>query len=373
MASFHKRRATRKQGQERPAWLLERLPKHYLTPKTQPCKLHESFAYEVNRAPNGSSNLALAPYLARRALLTLPVLVIISFGVFLMVDLFPGTQVEAMTGQEGLAPEQEAQLRHELGLDRSFMVRFIDWAADAARLELGYSRSVNSSVVDALGSRVGPTLQLGLFSLVLAVSIGVPLGVVAAARRGGVIDHIATLVAVSGVAMPSFLMALLFVLFFSVKLGWFPATGYVLVTKDPVDALKYSMLPGLTLALHLSASIMRHTRSSMLEVLSQDYIRTARAKGLGARIVLVRHALRNALLPVITVVGIQFGVLVAGQVVIEQIFAIPGVGRLFIDAISARDVVLIQGLVLMIAAGLLAINLVTDVIYGIAEPRMRSF
>lgn len=316
--------------------------------------------------------MALAPYVIRRLIFAVPVLVLVSFGVFLMVDLFPGTQVEAMTGQEGLAPEQEELLRKELGLDRPFLVRYFDWAGDALRFDFGYSRSTNSPVTDALGRRIGPTLQLGLFSLVLAIGIGVPLGVLAASKKGGIIDHVATMIAVSGVAMPSFLMALIFVLFFSVKLGWFPATGYVLVTDNPWDALKYSVLPGLTLALNLSASIMRHTRSSMLEVLSQDYIRTARAKGLRSRIVLVRHALRNALLPVITIVGIQFGVLVAGQVVIEQIFAIPGVGRLFIDAISARDVVLIQGLVIAIAAGLLMINLITDIVYGVAEPRMRG-
>ncbi len=313
----------------------------------------------------------IGPYLVRRILLMVPVLFIVAFGVFSMVDLFPGTQVEAMTGQEGLAPEQEAQLKHELGLDRPFLVRFGTWSGDILRLDFGNSRSTQTSVFDAFTHRLGPTAQLGLFSLLLAVTFGVPLGVIAASRRGGVIDHLATITAVGGVAIPPFLMALLLVLFFSVKLGWFPATGYALVTDSPWQALRFSILPGLTLALQLSASIMRHTRSSMLEVLSQDYIRTARAKGLSSRVVLVRHALRNALLPVITVIGVQLGVLVAGQVIIEQIFAIPGIGRLFIDAIAARDVVLIQGLVLLIAAGLLSINLLTDLIYGLADARTR--
>lgn len=315
--------------------------------------------------------MLLGPYIARRILLSIPVLVIVAFGVFSMVDFFPGTQVEAMTGQEGLAPEQEAQLRHELGLDRPFLVRFGDWAQHAVRFDLGHSRTTNSSVITALRHRMGPTVQIGVISLVIALAIGIPLGVVAASRRGGLLDHLATLIAVGGVAAPTFLTALLLVLLFSVKLGWFPATGYVLVTDNPLEALKFSALPALTLGLHLSASIMRHTRSSMLEVLSQDYIRTARAKGLGPRLVIFRHALRNALLPVITVIGIQLGVLVAGQVIVEQVFAIPGVGRLFIDAIAQRDVVLIQGLVLMIAIGLLAINLLTDLVYGIVDARAR--
>jgi peptide/nickel transport system permease protein len=315
--------------------------------------------------------VAILPYFLRRAVISLPVILLVALAVFSMVDLLPGTQVEAITGQEGLAPEQEAQLRAELGLDRPFAVRFADWATSAARLDLGESRTTNSTVLEAIGQRVAASAQLGFLSMALAVAIGVPMGIIAAVRRGGILDFVATFVAVGGVAMPTFLMAILLVLLFSVKFGWLPATGYALITDSPMDALRFSILPALTLGLHLSASLMRHTRSSMLEVLSQDYIRTAHAKGLKQRVVIVRHALRNALLPVMTILGLQFGVLITGQVVIEQVFAIPGLGRLLIDAVAARDVVLIQGTVLFVAVCLVLINLLTDVGYTIADRRAR--
>lgn len=315
--------------------------------------------------------MGILPYLLRRAAISVPVILLVALIVFSMVDLLPGTQVEAITGQEGLAPEQEAQLRRELGLDRPFAVRFADWATSALRLDLGQSRTTNSPVLEAIRQRVAASAQLGAFSMILAVALGVPMGIIAAVRRGGLVDLAATLVAVGGVAMPTFLMAIVLVLLFSVKFGWLPATGYALLSESPLDALRFSILPGVTLGLHLSASLMRHTRSSMLEVLSQDYVRTARAKGLGQRVVILRHALRNALLPVITILGLQFGVLITGQVVIEQVFAIPGLGRLLIDAVAARDVVLIQGTVLFVAVCLIFINLLTDVGYTLVDRRAR--
>lgn len=315
--------------------------------------------------------MAILPYIFRRILFSIPVVVLVALAVFSMVDLLPGTQVEALTGQEGLAPEQEALLAHQLGLDRPFAVRFADWASSALRLDLGTSRTTNSTVIAAIKHRAGPSIQLGAFSMLLAVLVGVPMGVLAAVRKGGLVDVAATIIAVGGVAVPTFLMAIVLVLLFSVRFGWLPATGYVLVTDHPLDALRFSALPALTLGLHLSASLMRHTRSSMLEVLSQDYIRTARAKGLAQRAVIVRHALRNALMPVITILGLQLGVLITGQVVIEQIFAIPGLGRLLIDAVAARDVALLQGTVLLVAVSLIVLNLATDLCYGLVDRRAR--
>lgn len=313
--------------------------------------------------------MALLPYLTRRLIISIPVILLVSIGVFSMVDLFPGTQVEALTGDTKLTPQQEAVLRHELGLDRPFLTRYLSWAGHALRGDLGTSRTTNSTVAGAIRHRLGPSLQLGVFSLLIAVVIGIPAGIVAAVRKGGVIDFLATLVAVGGVAMPTFLMAIVLVLLFSVKVHWLPATGYALVTDNPWQALRFSLLPGITVGVHLSAALMRHTRSSMLEVLNQDYVRTARAKGLYDRTVILRHALKNALLPVITVLGLQIGVLITGQVIIEQIFAVPGLGRLMVDAIASRDVVLIQGLVLFIAVGLVLINLITDVSYSIVDRR----
>ncbi|MGD9890290.1 MAG: nickel ABC transporter permease [Dehalococcoidia bacterium] len=311
-------------------------------------------------------------YLIRRLLNAIPVLLLVSIAVFSLTNLLSGDPVHALLGEEVvITPEVEEQLREDLGLNDPLPVQYLTWLTNALRGDLGESIQTHQPVVDALRERLPVTLQLALAAWLIGVAISLPLGVIAAVKRNSWIDHAATVVALSGVAMPSFWMGLMFILIFAVWMNVLPPSGFVNLWDDPMQSLRYLILPAVTLGLHMTGSLTRQTRSSMLEVLNQDFVRTARSKGLKERRIIVLHAMRNAMLPVLTVLGIQAGGLVGGTVVIEQVFAIPGMGRLAVSSVFAQDIPVIQGVVLLAAAAVLIANLLTDLLYGVLDPRIR--
>ncbi len=311
-------------------------------------------------------------YIIRRLLSAIPVLLIVSMCVFSLTNLLSGDPVHALLGEDvATTPEVEARLRAELGLNDPLPVQYLSWLRNALQGDLGRSIQSRQSVWDALGERLPVTLQLAFVAWMIGISIAVPLGVVAALRRNSWVDHAATAMALSGVAIPAFWMGLMFILLFAVWLNWLPPSGFVNIWDSPRQAATHLVLPAVTLGLHMTGTLTRQTRSAMLEVLSQDYVRTARSKGLRERRVVLIHSLRNAMLPILTVLGIQAGTLVGGTVVIEQVFAIPGMGRLAVSSVFAQDIPVIQGVVLVAAASVLIANLLTDLAYGVLDPRIR--
>lgn len=292
--------------------------------------------------------------------------------VFLMVRLVPGDVVTNLVGLDSNATAtQREELRRLFGLDLPIHVQFGQWFAGLLQGNLGSSLRTDRPVLTDLALRFPVTLQLTLFALIIALLIAVPLGVAAAQNRGKTIDTIASLLALVGIAAPSFWIAILFVLVFSLQLRWFPPSGYTLFSEDPIGNLKSMFLPSLALGFSLAAATMRIVRSSLLEVLLLDYIRTAKAKGLEARAVVYRHAFRNALIPVVTVIGLQVGNLLGGTVIIEQIFGLPGIGRFALEGINLRDYPVVQGAVLLVAAGFVLVNVLVDVMYALIDPRVR--
>jgi peptide/nickel transport system permease protein len=313
----------------------------------------------------------LSGYVVRRIVALVPIVLLVSLIVFAVFQILPGNVADVLAGQEGAGdPVIKAQLRKELGLDKSAPERYLIWLEGLAHGDLGKSPVLRQPVTRAIRDRFRPTLELAVAAGLIALLVALPSGVLSAVKRGTWIDAAATFVAVGGVAMPSFWMGILLVLVFAVDLRWLPSSGYIPFTDDPGSALKHLALPAITLGLHLSASPCRQIRSSMLEVLSQDYVRTARAKGLTGYRVIMRHALRNALLPVLTIAGVQVGLLLGGVVVIEQVFAIPGMGRLAVDSIFARDYLTVQGIVLIMGTLVLLVNLATDLLYAYVDPRI---
>jgi peptide/nickel transport system permease protein len=263
------------------------------------------------------------------------------------------------------------QMREDLGLNDPLPVQYGHWLGDLARGDLGRSFKDRASVGDNITGRIPITAQLGLMALFVAVCVGVPAGTIAAVKRNSPLDYCVTIVAMFGIAVPSFWFAMLLIWLFVVTLGWLPASGFVGIWEDPWPAIQHMLLPVAALGLTLAGSIMRYTRSSVLDVLNQDYVRTARSKGLNERTVIVRHALRNSLLPVVTVVGLQLGYLLGGSIIIENMFAIPGLGRLALDAINGRDYPTLQGVVLLFTVLVLVVNLLTDMSYAVLDPRIR--
>ncbi|HMP73433.1 MAG TPA: ABC transporter permease [Kiritimatiellia bacterium] len=309
-------------------------------------------------------------YILRRLLLALPVLAGISLLSFSLVRLVPGDTVTAMLGMN-YTEEQAATLRRELGLDRSLAVQYGRWAARAIRGDLGASHFTGLPVTGAILERLPVTLQLAGGAVLLALLIALPLGVAGAARRGGAVDAAASGVGILGLSVPNFWLGTLLILFFSMTLGWLPSGGFVPFGIDPVENLRSMILPTCALAAAVCAVLVRMIRSSVIEVLDQDYILMAEAKGCSPARVVWRHALRNAMIPVITVLGIQVGYLLGGSVVIEAVFSLPGIGQLALQAISNRDYVLLQGVILFVGSAFLAINLVVDVLYAALNPAIR--
>ena len=302
-------------------------------------------------------------YLARRVLAVVPVLFGVTLAVFSMLFLVPGDPVKMMLAEFVTMPDQIARMRAELHLDEPIVVQYGRFVGGAIRGDLGTSIRSRRPVTTEIGENVGSTMLLAATAMVVAVAVGVPLGLIAALSRNSWLDVGSMAVALLGVSMPSFWLGLLLIFVFSLHLAWFPATGG--------GDLAHLVLPALTLGTIASAIIARLTRSSMLEVLGQDYVRTARAKGLAWWGVVVRHALKNALIPVITIFGLQFGNLLAGAVIVETVFSRPGLGRLIVGGILAKDFPLVQGTVLFIATAYVLINVLVDVAYAVVDPRIR--
>jgi ABC-type dipeptide/oligopeptide/nickel transport system permease component len=308
----------------------------------------------------------MTAYILRRLLATIPTLFGVALLVFLITRLTPGDPARQIAGAEA-SEERVAELRHELGLDRPVLVQFGAFLLDAGRGDLGRSLLTNRPVANELAARFPTTFRVTTIAMVIALLVGLPLGVVSASNKHSLSDAVATLTALFGISMPLFWTAIMGILIFSVRLDWLPAGG-LHGSIFTIEGAKAYVLPCLTLAAIPVALIARLTRSSMLEVLNREYVTVARAKGLQERRVLTRHALRNALLPVVTFVGLQYGFLLGGAVVTETIFALPGVGRLVVTSISQRDYPMIQGAVLMIALVFVVINVVVDLLYAWIDP-----
>jgi peptide/nickel transport system permease protein len=302
-------------------------------------------------------------WVARRVLAVIPVLFGVTLAVFSMLFLVPGDPVKMMLAEFVTTPEQVARMRAELHLDEPVLVQYGRFVGHALQGDLGTSIRTRRPVTTEIAENLGSTAQLALCSMAVAVALGIPLGLLAALLRNSWLDVSSMVVALLGVSMPSFWLGLLLIFVFSLHLGWFPATGG--------GDLAHLVLPAVTLGAIASAIIARLTRSSMLEVLGQDYVRTARAKGLGRWAVVVRHALKNALIPVITIFGLQFGNLLAGAVIVETVFSRPGLGRLIVGGILAKDFPLVQGSVLFVATAYVLINVLVDIAYAFADPRIR--
>jgi peptide/nickel transport system permease protein len=312
-------------------------------------------------------------YLFQRLLLAIPTLLGVSIIVFVAIRAVPGNAITAMLGTEaGLLTEaQRASLESYFGLDKSPVQQYFAWLGNVLQGDLGYSVRLGQPVLSLILDRFPVTLELALLSMLVAVAVGVPLGIVSAVYRNTPADLFGRLFALIGLAAPNFLVATVLIYLLSVYFSYLPNSGnYVGPTVAPLQNLEQMMLPALTLGLAFSASVMRTTRSAMLEVLGQDYVRTARAKGLREQVVVSRHALRNALIPVVTLTGIELGYLLGGTVIIEQIFALPGLGRLTLNAIAQRDYALIQGATLFIACVVVLVNLLVDLGYAAIDPRI---
>jgi ABC-type dipeptide/oligopeptide/nickel transport system permease component len=295
---------------------------------------------------------------------SIPVLLGVVIAVFLMVRLVPGDPVKILTGGGArVTQEQQDALRHQLGLDRPLPVQFVNYLGDLAKGDLGTSYRSKRPVTVEIRDRIPNTAKLAACALLITVVAGILTGVIAATHKGSPIDLFTMFVATIAVSVPGFWFGLMLILFFAVRLGWLPVSG--------ADSWKSLILPAATLGLRSSAVLARVTRSTMLDVLSQDFVRTARAKGLRERVVTYRHALRNALIPIVTLVGLELGGLLAGAFIVETVFAYPGMGLLGIQALQMRDFPLIQGIVLVTATVYVVANLLVDVLYGVLDPRIR--
>jgi peptide/nickel transport system permease protein len=309
-------------------------------------------------------------YLLRRLLGTIPVMLVVAVFIFLMLRLTPSDPAAIIAGDSASA-EQVAKIRGQLGLDRPMIEQFFIWSGKVLTGDLGESFFFKKTVASLIAERIEPTLSLALFTMLLAVSIAVPLGVLAAHRHGSWIDRVVMGFSVMGFSMPSFVVAYLLIYLFAVWLNWLPVQGYQRIAEGLGGWVRGLILPSMTLSVIFVALIARMTRTSMLEVLSEDYIRTARAKGQSERKVLFRHALRNAAVPIVTVIGLAVALLIGGVIVTESVFTIPGLGRLTVDSVLARDYPTIQAVILLFSFVYVMINLAVDMIYTVLDPRIR--
>jgi peptide/nickel transport system permease protein len=309
-------------------------------------------------------------YVFLRLVQLLPVLLLASVGVWLMIYLIPGDPAIALLGPD-VTPEQVQRTRALMGLDRPLPVQYALWLGRVVRGDLGVSYLNGLPVTTMLAQRVPVTLQLTVASLVVALAIAAPLGIASAVRPRSWIARMVTGYNALAMAVPTFWLGILLVLFFGLWLRWLPASGFVPFWEEPGRALRFLILPAFTLGAYVSAVLARFTRAALLETLYQDYVRTARAKGLGERPVIGLHALRNALIPVVTVVGLQFGAFMGGTVITEAIFDYPGLGRMLLQAILTRDYTVVQGTILFVVVAFVVINLLTDITYALLDPRIR--
>src|ERR1700722_1488079 len=309
-------------------------------------------------------------YVVRRLVATVFVMAFVAFFVFSLLYLTPGDPAATIAGDLATA-DDIARIHRQLGLDDPFLVRFGHWAWGVLKGDLGTSIFTNLPVTTLIGQRVGPTVSLTVIALIITLSFAIPLGVIAASKVGSWIDRLVMVVAVLGFSVPSFVLAYIAILCFSVWLDWLPVQGYASLSEGFAPFIEHLILPSIVLGLIYGALIARITRAAMLEVLSQDYIRTAQAKGLTEGKVLVGHALRNAAIPIVTVIGSGIALLIGGVIVTETVFAIPGIGRLTVDAILRRDYPIIQGVTLILSAVYVVINLLVDMSYPSFDPRVR--
>ena len=308
-------------------------------------------------------------FLLRKVGAALVVIVLASMLVFLGVRALPGDPALALGGEQR-DPEVLAQIRHDYGLDQPLPVQYVHWMGHVLRGDLGTDQR-KLSVSHTIVTKLPITLELAGLAILFGSALGILAGVIAAVRRGKASDYAATTVALAGLSVPHFWLGLLMIVLFAVDLHWLPAGGYVPFAQDPLGNLEHMVMPAIVLGAGLSAVVMRQMRSAMLDSLNADYVRTARAKGLSERSVVGKHALRNSLITVTTIIGLQLGALISGAVITEQIFGIAGFGRLTIDAVQQRDYALIQGVVLVVAVGYVVVNLLVDIAYSLLNPRIR--
>jgi peptide/nickel transport system permease protein len=310
-------------------------------------------------------------FLGKRILQLIPTLFFVSVIIFSLQQLLPGDPATIMAGEER-DPAVIAQIRKQYRLDQPIPVQYLYWVKGVLTGDLGESMRIKQPVRSLVLEKLPVTLQLGLMAIVIAVTIGVSAGIVSAVKKGTVWDYAANVFALWGLSTPNFWLGIMMIFLFSVELGWLPASGYVPLTEDWRQSLASTIMPAFVLGNAIAAVLMRHTRSAMLQALASDYVRTARAKGLFERTVVLKHAMRNALTPVITLGALEFGTLLSGAVLTEQIFTIPGFGKLIVDAVFNRDYAVVQGVVLVTATIYITLNLLADIAYVLVNPRLRS-
>jgi peptide/nickel transport system permease protein len=310
-------------------------------------------------------------YLSRRLIVIVPTLFFVSILIFTLQQLLPGDPAQIMAGEDQ-RPEVIAFLRAKYHLDQPFPIRYAYWIGGVLQGDLGESIRISRPVRDLVLEKLPVTAELAVLAFLIALMIGIPAGVISAVKNNTVWDYLANGVALWGLSTPNFWLGILLILLFSVQLGWLPASGYVPPSEDLVANLKAMILPAFVLGNAIAAVMMRHTRSAMIQVLGQDYVRTARAKGLGERVVIIKHALRNALVPIVTLGALEFGQLLSGAVLTEQVFTIPGFGKLIVDAVFNRDYAVVQGVVLFTATAYITLNLLADIAYFLVNPRLRA-
>jgi peptide/nickel transport system permease protein len=313
----------------------------------------------------------LLTFLARRLATIVPTLLFVSMLVYGLQQLLPGDPATVLAGEEQ-DPNVVAYLRAKMHLDEPLPVRYVYWLGNVLQGDLGDSMRMQKPVTALIAEKLPVTIQLASMAIVVALVIGIPMGVLSAIAKGTVWDYAANAVALWGLSTPNFWLGIMLILLFSVSLGWLPASGYVSPFEDLKANLAAMIMPAFVLGNAIAAVLMRHTRSAMLQVLSSDYVRTARAKGLDERIVVLKHALRNAMVPIITLGALEFGTLLSGAVLTEQVFTIPGFGKLIIDAVFNRDYAVVQGVVLFTATAYITLNLLADIAYFLVNPRMRG-
>ena len=313
----------------------------------------------------------MSTFLIRRVAAIVPTLLFVSILIFGLQQLLPGDPAMVLAGEER-DPAVIAHLRETMHLDQPFPVRYLYWLRGVVHGDLGESLRMQQPVGALIAAKLPVTLELACIAIVIALAIGIPAGVVSAVRRGTAWDYGANVVALWGLSTPNFWLGIMLIFLFSVQLGWLPPSGYVPLTEDWRQSLATTIMPAFVLGNAIAAVLMRHTRSAMLQALNSDYVRTARAKGLLERSVILKHAMRNALTPVITLGALEFGTLLSGAVLTEQIFTIPGFGKLIIDAVFNRDYAVVQGVVLITATTYMTLNFIADVLYVLVNPRLRA-
>ena len=311
-------------------------------------------------------------HLGGRILQVIPTILLVSVLVFALQQLMPGDPAIVLAGEERGDPQVLAQIRAELWLDRPLPVQYLHWMAGVVHGNLGFSWRIRVPVGQLILEKLPVTLQLGAMAFAIALLIGVPMGILSAVFRNRALDYVANFVGLAGLSTPNFWLGIMLILLVSVQLHWLPPSGYVPLTEDWRQSLATTVMPAFVLGNAIAAILMRHTRSAMLTALDQDYVRTARAKGLREFRVVLRHAFRNALVPVVTLGALELGTLLSGAVLTEQVFSIPGFGKLVVDAVFNRDYPVVQGVVLVTAAMYILLNLAADVLYVVINPRLRS-